>query len=100
PAGKYRFRVIACDDKGVWNEAGASLAFTVQPYFYERRWFIALVSLLALGTVAGTVRTVAARKYRRKLAKLEQQHAIERDRARIAKDIHDDVGAGLTQITL
>lgn len=100
PAGKYRFRVIACDDKGVWNEAGASLAFTVQPYFYERRWFIVLVSLLALGTVAGTVRTVAARKYRRKLAKLEQQHAIERDRARIAKDIHDDVGAGLTQITL
>jgi signal transduction histidine kinase len=31
---------------------------------------------------------------------LEQQHAIERDRARIAKDIHDDIGAGLTQITL
>ena len=36
----------------------------------------------------------------RDLARLEQQHAIERDRTRIAKDIHDDIGAGLTQITL
>ena len=43
---------------------------------------------------------MAMRKYRRKLAQIEEQHAIERDRARIAKDIHDDVGAGLTQITL
>ncbi|MBC8095088.1 MAG: hypothetical protein H7Y43_04680 [Akkermansiaceae bacterium] len=100
PAGDYRFRVIACDDKGIWNEAGARLAFSVQPYFYEQHWFIALVSALILGTVALGVRTVAARKYRQRLARLEQQHAIERDRARIAKDIHDDIGAGLTQITL
>ncbi len=100
PAGDYRFRVIACDDKGVWNKAGAALAFTVQPYFYERSWFLVFVSALVLGTVALVVRSVAARKYRRRLARLEQQHAIERDRARIAKDIHDDVGAGLTQITL
>jgi signal transduction histidine kinase len=40
------------------------------------------------------------RKYRRRLAQIEQQHAVERDRARIAQDIHDDIGAGLTQITL
>jgi len=46
------------------------------------------------------VRRVATAKYRRRLAQLEQQHAVERDRARIAKDIHDDIGAGLTQITL
>ncbi|HLP77453.1 MAG TPA: two-component regulator propeller domain-containing protein [Candidatus Paceibacterota bacterium] len=100
PAGNYRFEVIACDDKGVWNPAGASLSFIVQPYFYESRWFILLTALVILGSVAAVVRTVAARKYRARLAKLEQQHAIERDRARIAKDIHDDIGAGLTQITL
>ena len=53
-----------------------------------------------VGGVSLAVRRAATRKYRRKLALLQQQHAIERDRARIAKDIHDDVGAGLTQITL
>ena len=72
----------------------------LQPYFYETRWFMVLMSVLVLSSVALAVRAIAARKYRRELAFVEQQHAIERDRARIAKDIHDDIGAGLTQITL
>ncbi len=100
PAGEYQFRVIASDNKGVWSESGAALPFSVEPYFYERRSFRFLAIVLILGAVAIAVRSVASRKYRRKLARLEQQHAIERDRARIAKDIHDDIGAGLTQITL
>lgn len=100
PAGHYQFRVIACDDNGLWNQTGAVLAITVQPYFYAQPWFIVLMSLLALGTVALVVRNAATRKYRKELAWLEKQHAIEQDRARIAKDIHDDIGAGLTQIKL
>jgi signal transduction histidine kinase len=72
----------------------------VLPYFYETRWFLFLMSALVLGSVAIAVRTAATRKYRRELARLAEQHAIERDRSRIAKDIHDDIGAGLTQITL
>ena len=100
PPNDYRFRVIACNSDGVWNRTGATLTFTVLPYFYQTRWFIVLMSFLVLGAVGLTVRTVATRKYRRALLRLEQQHAIEKDRARIAKDIHDDIGAGLTQITL
>ena len=53
-----------------------------------------------VGGISLAVRRGVTRKYRRQLALLQQQHAIERDRARIAKDIHDDIGAGLTQITL
>ena len=97
---QYRFHVIACNSDGVWNKTGATIEFTVQPYFYQTRLFLVLTAALVLGGVAAVVRTIAARKYQRELARLEQQHAIERDRARIAKDIHDDIGAGLTQITL
>jgi len=100
PPGDYRFHVIACNNEGVWNENGASVAFRIEPHFYETGWFMVVSALLILGGVAAAVRTAASRKYRRKLALLEQQHAVERDRARIAKDIHDDIGAGLTQITL
>lgn len=96
----YRFHVIACNSDGVWNKTGAVIEFTVQPYFYQTRLFLVLATALVLGGVAAVVRTIAARKYQRELTRLEQQHAIERDRARIAKDIHDDIGAGLTQITL
>jgi signal transduction histidine kinase len=79
---------------------GATVKFTVEPYFYQTTWFLVLAAISIVGSVAYGVRRMAMRKYRRKLAQIEEQHAIERDRARIAKDIHDDVGAGLTQITL
>ncbi len=100
PARDYQFRVIACNAEGVWNETGATAGFIVQPFFYETWWFRTLAGTGLVFGVAFTVRKLATRKYRRKLARLQQQHAIERDRTRIAKDIHDDIGAGLTQITL
>jgi len=100
PPNRYHFQVIACNSDGVWNRVGASVDFTVLPYFYQTRWFLIFVSVLVLSSVVFVVRAIATRKYRQALARLAQQHAIERDRARIAKDIHDDIGAGLTQITL
>jgi len=100
PPRSYRFHVIACNSQGVWNLTGASVAFVVRPHFYQTLPFNLLAGLLVVGGVSLAVRRAATRKYRRKLALLQQQHAVERDRARIAKDIHDDVGAGLTQITL
>jgi ligand-binding sensor domain-containing protein/signal transduction histidine kinase len=100
PPRTYRFRVIACNGEGVWNETGAAVEFEVQSFFYQTWWFKILAGVIIIGGISFGVRRAATRKYRRKLALLQQQHAIERDRARIAKDIHDDVGAGLTQITL
>ena len=96
----YRFHVIACNNEGVWNNVGATIRFTVEPYFYQTNSFLIFVSALIISLVTFAARRAATRKYRRKLAVMENQAAIERDRARIAKDIHDDVGAGLTQITL
>jgi hypothetical protein len=45
--GAYRFRVIACNNDGVWNESGAALALYLQPHFYETRWFYALCAVLS-----------------------------------------------------
>jgi signal transduction histidine kinase len=100
PPGNYRFHVIACNNEGVWNNEGAAVEFELRPFFYQTKIFWTLLGIAVVSGVAIIARRLATRKYRRKLARLEQQHAIERDRARIAKDIHDDVGAGLTQITL
>lgn len=100
PPGDYRFRVIACNNDGVWNEAGSAMRVEVVPAFWQTWWFLAACVLIAGGVIAGTIRYVEVRKLRRKMELLEQQHAVERERARIAKDIHDDLGASLTQITL
>jgi ligand-binding sensor domain-containing protein/signal transduction histidine kinase len=100
PHGTYRFHVIASNKDGLWNEAGATLALELAPAFWETVWFRTLAVLGLAGSLAGSVRYVSVRRLRHKLAALEQQHAIEKERARIAKDIHDDLGASLTQITL
>jgi signal transduction histidine kinase len=92
--------VKACNSDGVWNEDGASLAVNVRPSFWQTWWFRAGATGLAIGLVAAGVRAITARKARRKLAEIERRHALERERARIAKDIHDDLGASLTHITM
>ena len=100
PPGDYRFHVIACNSDGVWNEAGSVLAVKILPHVYETWWFRVLAGLVVLGVVAGTVRHTATRRLHRKMEQLERQQAVERERARIAKDIHDDLGASLTLIAV
>lgn len=100
PPGDYVFHITACNNDGVWNENGASLALSVLPYFWQTWWFRAGVAIASAGTVGGMARGITRRRYRRKLERLERQRAVEKERARIAKDIHDDLGASLTRITL
>jgi len=97
--GSYRFRVIACNNDGAWNETGATVALVLRPHFWQTRTFIALLILGSLGFVGGGVRYVTRRRMQRRLVLLEQQHAVEKERARIARDMHDELGAKLTRIS-
>ena len=100
PAGTYQFRVIACNSDRVWNETGDSLTLKIPPYFYETTWFRILAGLVAAGLVAGGVWYSVTRSLHRKMERLARQRAVEQERTRIAKDIHDDLGANLTLIAV
>jgi ligand-binding sensor domain-containing protein/signal transduction histidine kinase len=100
PAGRYVFRVTACNNAGVWNENGAAMSFVVAPFFWQTWWFRLSVGTVLVGGLVFSIRLHERRKVRRKLEELERRHAIDRERARIARDIHDELGAGLTQIGL
>jgi len=100
PPGQYTFQVTACNNDGVWNPVGARVAFAVEPFVWQTWWFRLLAGLGGAGAVAGGVAAGARARMRRKLERLERQQALERERARIAKDMHDELGAGLTRITL
>ena len=100
PPGDFVFRATACNGDGIWNDAGASLFLTIQPHFYQTWWFRGLAALGLLWLVGAAVRMVEKRKLHRRLKLLEQERAIERERARIAQDLHDDLGSSLTRISL
>ena len=99
PPGRYTFRVIACNHDGVWNNDGHSLALTLQPFFWQTWWFESGCGVAARrGGGASPSAAWNAGKPACRLERLEQKHAVEHERSRIAKDIHDDLGANLTQI--
>ena len=99
-AGDHVFRVKARNNDGTWNETGASLPFRIAPFLWQTWWFRAAALAGFTVAVVATVRYVSFRRLRRKVRDLEQQAAVHRERARIARDIHDDVGNRLTEISL
>jgi len=96
--GDYVFRVMAANNEGIWNEQGDTLAFTVEPYLWEEPWFRAGLVAVALACMGIIVAIVQRQRYRRRLDRVDRQREMEHERARIAHDLHDDLGANLTQI--
>jgi signal transduction histidine kinase/ligand-binding sensor domain-containing protein len=86
PPRSYRFRVMASNNSGVWNEAGASFDFSVAPMYYQTTWFqfsTAAAFLLLLGAF-----------YQLRLSQVARQYSIRmeervNERTRIARDLHD-----------
>lgn len=98
--GRYHFHVVAANEDGVSSEAGGTLEVVVQPQFWETGWFLAAAIAVFLGVVVGVVRFISTQKLRREVQLLKQQEALEKERSRIARDLHDHLGANLTQVAL
>lgn len=84
--GGYTFRVLACNNDGVWNETGATLAFTVAPAWYQTWWFTALVIAAMGAAVAGMYRIRLRRVSAALSARFDERLA---ERTRIARELHD-----------
>lgn len=100
PAGVYRFRVIACNADGIWNETGDSLALTVAPFPWQTWWFRVSAILAFTALIAIAVRYVSFRRLRRRMQVMKQQAALADERSRIARDLHDQFGSRLTELAM
>jgi ligand-binding sensor domain-containing protein len=87
--GSYQFRVQACNNDGVWNEQGASLALIILPHFWQTWWFKIVCAAAVVLVIVGIYEMRVASE--RKLARI---------RLRIASDLHDEVGSNLGSIAL
>jgi signal transduction histidine kinase len=84
--GPYRFRVIASNNDGLWNEEGATLDFVVGPAWYQTRTFVVLSALTGLLAVWSLFRLRMRQVARALNARFEERLA---ERTRIARDLHD-----------
>ena len=100
PAGYYRFRLNPLSVFGIPTETETSLAFEVPLVFWRTPWFWVSIVTTIVAASAGGWRVLVWRRMRHELQCLEQQRAVDCERLRIAQDIHDDLGARVTQISL
>lgn len=96
--GEYILRVFGSNNDGLWNEEGIELAIIITPPWWQTWWFRTITALTILLLLVFTIRTIAGRKVKKELIRLEQEKKILNERSRIAKDMHDDVGANLSRI--
>jgi signal transduction histidine kinase len=100
PPGQYQFRIQGVTETGEKTGEILSVPMTVSAPLWQTTWFRGGVLVLLVGALVAAVRNATWRKMQRQLELLNQQRAVELERSRIARDIHDDLGANLTQIAL
>ena len=86
PPGKYTFRVMACNNDGIWNEAGVTLEFSVAPAWYQTVWFRILVASMIL-FIAWTLYLLRVRQIAIAISARFDERLAER--TRMARDLHD-----------
>jgi signal transduction histidine kinase len=96
--GKYLLRMKAIFPSSAYPPAELAYSFEVIPPWWKTWWFRSIMGILMIVILILASRFYYSRKLEKQMAILERQQAIEKERTRIATDMHDDLGAGLSRI--
>lgn len=99
-SGAYKLLVKYRSDDGQWSEPKEVLSLVVRPLMYRTWWFWTLVSLCILAIVVYVLQIRALREKEKALAEVKREHALNEMRQQISRDLHDDLGSGITRLTL
>lgn len=100
PPGDYTFEVMAVNGDGIRSVVPARIQVIVTPHFWQTPWFYLTAGALVLAAAAGTGWFGARTRMKVRIQALKIRNAREAERARIARDLHDDLGASLTEISI
>ncbi len=100
PPGKYRFEVLAMNGDGLLSPSPAVVDVVVKPHFWETAWFFVQATVSVILVAGGVGWLIARSRLKRRISLLKIRNTREVERARIARDLHDDLGASLTEIAL
>ena len=96
--GSYTLKIKAIFLSGRYDTQNAEYSFIILPPWWQSWWFRAIAIVAVIAIIFFTVVNYYNRKFEKQRSSLEKQQAIEKERTRIATDMHDDLGAGLSRI--
>ena len=96
--GNYTLHVKAGFPAGRYPEQVIQYEFSIAPPWWQTWWFRTIMVLIVIGLLIMVVRFYYSKRLEKQMAALERQQAIGKERTRIATDMHDDLGAGLSRI--
>lgn len=96
---QYVLRVKAANSDGVWSKE-EKLIIVVNAPFWQKTWFYVCAAVTLLAIIIYITFFVSRQKIKKRLQQLEKQAAIDAERNRISRDMHDEIGSGLTHIAL
>ena len=100
PPGEYSFEAVAASVQDTSPGSHISLPFTIRAPIWSRPWFWALAATGVVSSLGVGIFALLRQKTARKVAQLRLQNALAKDRARIARDMHDDLGTRVTLLTM
>lgn len=100
PPGRYRLLVIYSNPSKVSGKPVELLRFEIRPAFWQTIWFLILMLILVVSITIFVVKRIQAIRFSNRIRALEQEHALEKERLRISQDMHDEIGASLTRISI
>ncbi len=100
PPGRYTFRAMGLAGNGEESGDSLSLSLLIQPPFWQRLWFWPAIAAGIVAMVSGAILSSHRQRAKRAMERLRFQNALEKDRTRIARDLHDDLGTRVTFINM
>jgi signal transduction histidine kinase/ligand-binding sensor domain-containing protein len=100
PPGNYLFKAKASNSDGVWTDEPLTMSIIIKPPFWATTWFRILAAVLIIALIGYGIHFYISLRLKNRLKELEKQKAVNEERLRISKDMHDELGTGLTKIAL
>lgn len=97
--GNYSLKYKSANSSGKWS-AEQLLSITIKAPYWKTGWFYILLAAMVIAAVILVTRRIAQQKLKQKILTLERRYEMDNERQRIGREMHDDIGAGLTQISL